>query len=628
MALRRRTCLLLALLGCLAAPAVGNRTGELTVFWGRNKDEGTLREACDTGLYNTVIISFYSVFGHGRYWLDLSGHRLGGVGGDIKHCQSKGIPVFLSIGGGGKNYSLPSSKSAEAVAINLWNAFLGGGSGDVFRPFGDAVVDGIDFYIDHGSSSNYDELARRLDYFNSMYYHATRKYVRLTATPRCAFPDRRVEKALQTGLFERIHVRFYGDDSCSYKNGGTYGIVEQWEKWTARYPKSQMYVGLAAGESGVPEGAPPPVEVYLKYLYYDLLPKVQKAPNYAGVMVWDRFTDKKTGYSTAVKGWASCSYGAMAFTRRRPPSAPVSSAALLSVAALILLLVGPSPASAQGPKTGQQVTVFWGRHKDEGSLREACDSGLYTMVIMSFLDVYGADGTTYHLDLSGHPLAGMGDAIKRCQFLGVPVSLSIGGSGAGAAYSLPTNASALALFDHLWNTYFGGNLTDPRRPFGDAWLDGVDMFLDHATPAEHYNTLALELAKHNIRAGDGKLLHLTATPHCRFPDPRVKEALDTGIFERVHVRFYGDGDGDCAAGFSAAEWGKWTAAYPFTEFYVGVPASPAAAGSGGGGYTDPETLRRAVLPVAKKANNYGGVMVWDRYFDKRSNYSASIKTWV
>ncbi|KAJ1278983.1 hypothetical protein BS78_04G120100 [Paspalum vaginatum] len=321
MAFQRRSCpwllhaniVLVALLCCqLAAPAVAKRTGQLTVFWGRNKAEGTLREACDTGLYNTVVISFYSVFGHGRYWLDLSGHPLAGVGADIKHCQqSKGIPVFLSIGGGGRNYSLPSSASAEAVAVHLWNAYLGGGSSDVHRPFGDAVLDGIDFYIDHAgsSSSNYAELARRLDYFNSMYYHATKKYVRLTATPRCAFPDARVERALQTGLFERIHVRFYGDDKCSYKNGGTDGIVEQWEKWTARYPKSQMYVGLAAAESGVPEGAPPPVEVYLKYLYYDLLPKVQKAPNYAGVMIWDRFTDKNTGYSTAVKGWASCSYG-------------------------------------------------------------------------------------------------------------------------------------------------------------------------------------------------------------------------------------------------------------------------------------------------------------------------------
>jgi hypothetical protein len=70
--------------------------------------------------------------------------------------------------------------------------------------------------------------------------------------------------------------------------------------------------------------------------------------------------------------------------------------------------------------------------------------------------------------------------------------------------------------------------------------------------SERYSTLALELAKHNIRAGDGKLLHLTATAHCRFPDDRVKEALDTGIFERIHVRFYDD-DADCAAGFSAAK---------------------------------------------------------------------------
>jgi chitinase len=44
-------------------------------------------------------------------------------------------------------------------------------------------------------------------------------------------------------------------------------------------------VGLTAAERGVPEGAPPSIQVYLKYLYYDLLPKVQKAPNYGGIMV-------------------------------------------------------------------------------------------------------------------------------------------------------------------------------------------------------------------------------------------------------------------------------------------------------------------------------------------------------
>ncbi|CAO2152335.1 unnamed protein product [Urochloa humidicola] len=310
MASRRQPCLLAVLLpllalALLASGATAKPTGQVTVFWGRNANEGTLRETCDTGLYTTVIISFYSVFGHGRYWGDLSGHPVSTVGADIKHCQSKNILILLSIGGNtSKDYSLPSSQSAADVADNLWNAHLGGRRNGVYRPFGDAAIDGIDFYIDRGSPDHYDELARRLDGYNR-FYHG-RKGVRLTATPRCGYPDAQLEKALRTGLFERIHVRFYGKDSkCSYGNGaGTWGVVEAWNKWTAAYPKTQIYLGLAAAESGVPEGAKGTIAVYLKYLYYDLFPKVQKANNYGGVMVWDRFADKKTGYSGTVKGWA------------------------------------------------------------------------------------------------------------------------------------------------------------------------------------------------------------------------------------------------------------------------------------------------------------------------------------
>uniref|UniRef100_M8CY16 Xylanase inhibitor protein 1 n=1 Tax=Aegilops tauschii TaxID=37682 RepID=M8CY16_AEGTA len=248
------------LVSCLAGAATAKQTGQLTVFWGRNAGEGTLREACDTGLYSTVVISFYSVFGHGRYWGDLSGHPLAGVGADIKHCQSRNILVLLSIGGPGNGYSLP----APPTTTTSWPAALTGTTG----------------------------------------FYRGRKGVRLTATPRCGLPDRRLGAALRTGLFERIHVRFYGNDTCSLGKGGTYGVVGQWEKWTAAFPRTQVYLGLAPAESGVPEGAQGTVAVYLKYLYYDLLPKVQKANNYGGVMVWDRFADKKTRWSSVVSGWA------------------------------------------------------------------------------------------------------------------------------------------------------------------------------------------------------------------------------------------------------------------------------------------------------------------------------------
>ncbi|KAE8775553.1 xylanase inhibitor protein 1-like [Hordeum vulgare] len=246
MAFRRRSCVLAALLALsyLAATATAGDHG-LTVFWGRNQDEGSLREACDTGIYNTVIISFYSVFGHGRYWGDLSGHPLYAIGADIKHCRAKGIVVLLSIGGGGTQYSLPSSQSAADVADNLWNAHLGGGRPGVFRPFGDAVVDGIDFFIDQGAPDHYDELARRLSGYNRHYRGAPG--VRLTATPRCVCPDWRVQRALDTGLFERIHLRFFGEDRCSYNRVHKDGVMAQWTKWTARYPRSKVYIGLPAG---------------------------------------------------------------------------------------------------------------------------------------------------------------------------------------------------------------------------------------------------------------------------------------------------------------------------------------------------------------------------------------------
>uniref|UniRef100_A0ACD6A319 Uncharacterized protein n=1 Tax=Avena sativa TaxID=4498 RepID=A0ACD6A319_AVESA len=305
----------------------------------------------------------------------------------------------------------------------------------------------------------------------------------------------------------------------------------------------------------------------------------------------------------------------MALARGRPACL----LALLSVVAASFLA---APAAAAGNKTGQ-VTVFWGRNKAEGSLREACDSGRYTMVTMSFLDVFG-HGSNYHLDLSGHDLSTIGADIKHCQFIGVPVSLSIGGYGTG--YSLPSNRSALDLFDHLWNSYFGGSKPGVHRPFGDAWLDGVDLFLEHGTPADRYDVLALELAKHNIRGGPGKPLHLTATVRCAYPPAaHVGRALATGIFERVHVRIYEGDDKACNVyGAWQDAWDKWTAAYPATKFYIGLTADQNSYQ-----WIHPKNVYYGIAPVVQKKDNYGGIMLWDRYFDKHSDdYGSFIKNYA
>ncbi|KAF0924797.1 hypothetical protein E2562_014903 [Oryza meyeriana var. granulata] len=294
MALRRLPALLslvvLLFSACLAAAGAekGQNTGETVIFWGRNKDEGSLKETCDTGGYTTVIISFLGAFGHGSYKLDLSGHPVSAVGADIKYCQSKGKLVLLAIGGQGGEYSLPSSQAAADLHDYLWNAYLGGGRRGVYRPFGDAVINGIDFFIDQGATEHYDELARRL-YVHNKDYRAT-VGVMLTATTRCGYPDQRLEAALATGLFNRIHVKLFGDGRCTKSSRR-----ESFENWAAAYPDSMVLVGVVASPEADREAYMSP-----KSLNYDVLRFINKLRNFGGVMVWNRYYDKKTNYTAGL----------------------------------------------------------------------------------------------------------------------------------------------------------------------------------------------------------------------------------------------------------------------------------------------------------------------------------------
>lgn len=76
-------------------------------------------------------------------------HGCTGLSSDIKSCQSKGVKVMLSIGGGSRSYSLSSVNDARQVVTYLWNNFFWGWSAS--RPLGDAVLDGVDFDIEGGS---------------------------------------------------------------------------------------------------------------------------------------------------------------------------------------------------------------------------------------------------------------------------------------------------------------------------------------------------------------------------------------------------------------------------------------------------------------------------------------------
>ncbi|KAL7193490.1 hypothetical protein ACSBR2_025159 [Camellia fascicularis] len=264
--------------------------GTISVYWGQNQNEGSLADACATRNYAIVNIAFLSTFGGGRTpALNLAGHcSNGGCAGqskDIKACQGGGIKVMLSIGGDSTSYSLSSSDDARKVADYLWNNFLGGQSNT--RPLGDAILDGIDFAIIVGSTQYYDDLAKALSSKTNVY---------LTAAPQCPFPDKWLSASLNTGLFDSVSIQFYNNPVCEYSTSDPNSFKNSWTQWTQSIPAGKFFVGLPASEDAANNGHIP-----AEVVKSEVLPFVKMSPKYGGIMLWDRYHDKLSGYSDAVK---------------------------------------------------------------------------------------------------------------------------------------------------------------------------------------------------------------------------------------------------------------------------------------------------------------------------------------
>ncbi|XP_018859520.1 hevamine-A-like [Juglans regia] len=272
-----------------------SHAGGIAIYWGQNGNEGTLTQTCATGRYKYVNIAFLTVFGNGRKpVINLAGHCNPASNGckivsnGIRNCQKRGVKVMLSLGGGVGSYSLASVADARNVARYLWNNFLGGKSSS--RPLGDAILDGIDFDIELGSTKYWNDLAR---YLKS--YSRPRRKVYLSAAPQCPFPDRFLGKALNTGLFDYVWVQFYNNPQCQYSSGNINKLVNSWKQWTRSIKAGKIFLGLPAAPSAAGSGYVPP-----NVLISRILPVIKKSPKYGGVMLWSKYFDDRTGYSSKI----------------------------------------------------------------------------------------------------------------------------------------------------------------------------------------------------------------------------------------------------------------------------------------------------------------------------------------
>ncbi|EES01791.1 hypothetical protein BDA96_03G392500 [Sorghum bicolor] len=279
----------------LLALLVTSHAGGIAIYWGQNTGEATLSATCASRKYQFVILAFVFQFGQGRApQLDLSGHcdassgRCSVLSNDIRSCQRRGVKVLLSIGGGVGNYGLSSAADARLVAAYLWNSYLGGKSSS--RPLGDAVLDGIDFDIELGSAKFWDNLARDLKDMGK----SGNKAVLLSAAPQCPFPDEWDDGAIKTGLFDFVWVQFYNNPECQFSSGRK-AFLDAWKQWES-VPAGKLYLGLPASKDAAGTGFVPAAQ-----LTSQVLPLIKGSRKYGGVMLWSKFYDDRTGYSSAIK---------------------------------------------------------------------------------------------------------------------------------------------------------------------------------------------------------------------------------------------------------------------------------------------------------------------------------------
>ncbi|XP_028799024.1 acidic endochitinase-like [Neltuma alba] len=261
--------------------------GKIAVYWGQNSesDEGNLAEACDADLYNITVIAYLHVSGSTRY-LDLRDHCPSGdctvLAPQIRHCQSnKGIQVFLSV-------EIDAVDDPISLAQYLSDNFLSGKSG----PLGAVALDGIDIAHFEYSSEPWHKLVAAIR-------ASTDRKIYISGAPYC---HTTLDSTIEKGDFDYLWVLYFGEwATCEYLGNDDFSnLLESWSTWTSKpvLADTLVFLGLVASDepSAASYGYIPPEK-----LKSQVLPTVTESSNFGGIMLWNRYYDKETGYSTEIK---------------------------------------------------------------------------------------------------------------------------------------------------------------------------------------------------------------------------------------------------------------------------------------------------------------------------------------
>ncbi|KAH8987099.1 glycoside hydrolase [Lactarius hatsudake] len=281
----------------IAVPAYNiTRNDNLAVYWGQDGSgkQQDLSAYCQDSAIDNVIIAFLDVFrGQGGQpeinlanTCSASGNAVfGGTGladcsflaPQIEACQKNGKIVTLSLGGADSKVGFSSDSQAQAFADQIWNSFLGGSGAP--RPFGDAVLDGVDLDIEQGSPSGYAAFVKQI----RARAKGAKKQFFVTAAPQCPFPDANIGDALNAAPFDAVYVQFY-NNFCGLDQPKEYNFAtwDHWAKTVSANKNIKVYIGAPASKDAAGTGY---VDVGTLANYAKQAQKTWSS--FGGVMLWE-----------------------------------------------------------------------------------------------------------------------------------------------------------------------------------------------------------------------------------------------------------------------------------------------------------------------------------------------------
>ncbi|KDQ09186.1 carbohydrate-binding module family 5 protein [Botryobasidium botryosum FD-172 SS1] len=198
---------------------------------------------------------------------------------DIATCQAKGKKITISLGGATGGGAFSNDNQAKSFADQIWNLFLGGSSST--RPFGAAVLDGVDLDIEGGGGSGYIAFVNQL---RSHYAGASKKYY-ITGAPQCVYPDGAMSPVLNAAVFDAVYVQFYNNACGLPSYPGTnwnFGTWDIWARTISLNKNVKIYIGAPAAPSAAGSGYQELVK--LRTIAQDMR---SSFPSFGGVMLWD-----------------------------------------------------------------------------------------------------------------------------------------------------------------------------------------------------------------------------------------------------------------------------------------------------------------------------------------------------